>query len=412
MKYKVAVIGAGPAGMMAAIKASELGAKVVLIEKNNNLGVKLLSTGKGRCNITNKTDDVKELVKRYGKNGKFLFSCLHKFDINDAIHFMEQGGVPVQVERGNRVFPVSGLASDVLNVFTKSLNKLKVDVKTGTAVKQVEKDKDTISRIVLSNGQVVEADQYIICTGGKSYPETGSTGDGYQWAKNLGHIIVKPTPALTPVIIKERYTRDIEGLSLKNVEISIYAKNKKIDSRVGEALFTKNGMSGPIILDMSKKIQENLDKNLILRIDFKPALDFTKLDKRIQSDWQEEPNKMFKNSLSKLLPKKIIPLMIKLSEINPDKKVNSISKQERNILLHLLKEFKLTIKDLIGFKKAIITSGGIKQSEIDPKTMKSKVIDNLYFAGEIIDVDGPTGGYNLQVCWSTGYTAGESSASI
>ncbi|MCK4967466.1 MAG: aminoacetone oxidase family FAD-binding enzyme, partial [Candidatus Aenigmarchaeota archaeon] len=251
---------------------------------------------------------------------------------------------------------------------------------------------------------------YIICTGGKSYPLTGSTGDGYNWATNLGHTIIKLAPALTPIIIKEKIVKELEGLSLKNVEISIYKNNKKIATKFGEALFTADGMSGPIILDLSRSIYQEDFNNLFLQIDFKPALEFIKLDRRIQRDWQQVNNKMFKNSLNKLLPRKLIPIIIKLSGINPAKKVNLITKEERKKLLHLLKEFKLNIKGLVGYNKAIITKGGIKLSEVSPKTMKSKLIDNLYFAGEILDLDGPTGGYNLQVCWSTGYLAGENAA--
>ncbi len=408
MKYNTVVIGGGPAGMMAAIQASKSGASVILIEKNKSLGVKLLCTGKGRCNITNKTDDVKKMIANYGKNGKFLFSALHKFSVCDAVNFIEENGVPTQVERGNRIFPVSGLSLDILNIFINQLKKLSVVIKTGFAVRKIEKKGNVIDKIVLDNGHEILANNYIICTGGKSYPETGSTGDGYSWAKSLGHTIIEPKPSLTPIIIQESFIKQVEGLSLKNVQISVYVKNKKIDSRTGEALFTKNGMSGPIILDMSKTIQSNLINHPILKIDFKPALDFIKLDKRIQNDWQEESNKMFKNSLAKLLPKKIIPLMIKLSKIDPDKKVNSISKKERIKLVHLLKDFDLTIKDVVGFKKSIITTGGVVLSEVDPKTMKSKLIDNLYFAGEILDLDGPTGGYNLQICWSTGFIAGQS----
>ena len=282
-----------------------------------------------------------------------------------------------------------------------------VEIMTNSQVKNILVEKKVIKKIVLEDGQELGADKYIICTGGKSYPLTGSTGDGYKWLEKMGHTIITPRPALTPIVIKERFVRELEGLSLKNVEVNLFKDNKKIDSRFGEALFTANGMSGPIILDMSKKIGEELSGNLILKIDFKPALDFVKLDERVQRDFQENSNKLFKNSLNELLPQKLIPVIIKLSEIDPDKKVNTITKEERKRLLHLLKEFELTVKDLLGFDKAIVTAGGVELLEVDPKSMQSKIVDNLYLAGEILDVDGPTGGYNLQVCWSTGFVAGE-----
>lgn len=409
MKYNVIVIGGGPAGMMSAGRAAELGAKVLLLEKNEHLGVKLLCTGKGRCNITNNTDETKKMVDRYGKNGRFLFSAFSKFGVEDVVNFFEERGVKTKVERGERIFPESDRARDVLNALVKYMRQGEVEIMTNAQVKNILVEKKAIKKIVLEDGQELEAEKYIICTGGKSYPLTGSTGDGYKWLEKMGHTIIFPRPALTPIIIKEKLVRELEGLSLKNVEISLFKHNKKIDSRFGEALFTDNGLSGPIILDMSKKIGEELSGALILKIDFKPALDFVKLDERVQRDFQENSNKLFKNSLNELLPQKLIPVIIRLSEINPDKKVNTITKEERKKLLHLLKEFELTIKDLLGFDKAIVTAGGVELSEVDPKTMQSKIISNLYLAGEILDIDGPTGGYNLQVCWSTGFVAGKNS---
>ena len=407
MKYDVAVIGGGPAGMIAAVRAGELGFRVVLIEKNESLGIKLLMTGKGRCNITNKRGELKEIINRFGKNGKFLFSAFFKFGADETIKLFESKGLKTKVERGGRVFPVSDKSIDVLDVLIKYLRRFHVDVKINSQVKKIIKKRNRIEKIILANGEEIIADNFIICTGGKAHPITGSTGDGYKWAAKLGHTVIELSPSLVPIIIKERYVKDLEGLSLKNVEISIYKDNKKINSRFGEAIFTANGMSGPIILDMSKEIGEELPGNLVMQIDFKPALDFVKLDRRIQRDFQKNSKKLFKNSLNQLLPKKLIPVIIRLSGIDPDKKANSITKEERRKLLHLLKEFNLEIKGLEGFKKAIITTGGINLNEVDHKTMKSKLIDNLYFAGEILDLDGPTGGYNLQVCWATGYIAGE-----
>lgn len=410
MKYNVIVIGGGPAGMMAAGRAAELGAKVLLLEKNDKLGLKLLCTGKGRCNITNNTDEVKKMVERYGQNGKFLFSAFNKFKVEDVVNFFENLGVKTKVERGERIFPESDRARDVLNALQKYMRQGGVEIMTGVQVKDILIEKKAIKKIVLADGQEFIADKYIICTGGKSYPLTGSTGDGYKWLEKMGHTIITPRPALTPIIIKERFVRELEGLSLKNVEVNLFKDDKKINSRFGEALFTSNGMSGPIILDISRKIGEELPNKLKLKIDFKPALDFVKLDERVQRDFSDNSNKLFKNSMSELLPQKLIPLFIKLSGINPDKKVNSITKEERKKMLHLLKEFELEVTDLSGFEKAIVTAGGVDVKEVDPKTMQSKVIDNLYLAGEILDVDGPTGGYNLQVCWSTGFVAGENSS--
>jgi len=408
MKYDVAVIGGGPAGMIAAGRAGEIGSHVVLIEKNKSLGVKLLIAGKGRCNITNKIDGLKEIINRFGENGKFLFSPFSRFGVDEVINFFESNDLKTKIERGGRVFPVSDKSQDVLDVLINYLEKTDVDIRTNSKVKKIIKKGNRIEKIVLANNKEIIADNFIICTGGKSYPITGSTGDGYRWVEKLGHTITNLSPSLVPIVIEEIYVRELEGLSLKNVEISIYKSGKKINSRFGEAIFTANGMSGPIILDMSKEIGKELPDKIRIQIDFKPALDFVKLDKRIQRDFQKNPNKLFRNSLDELLPRKLIPIIIRLSKIDPSQKVNSITKEERRKLLHLLKEFSLEIKGLEGFKKAIITTGGIKLNEVDQKTMKSKLIDNLYFAGEILDLDGPTGGYNLQVCWATGYIAGES----
>lgn len=405
-KYQLAVIGGGPAGMMAAGHAAELGAGVALIEKNNTLGAKLLITGKGRCNITNAEEDLKKIINAYGPNGKFLYSALNKFPNKEVVDFFEKHRLKTKIERGNRVFPVSDKARDVVNCLVQYLEINKVEVKFNSSVKKITAKNNKIEKIILMNGEEIQADNYILATGGKSYPGTGSTGEAYKWLKQLGHTIIEPKPALTPVIVKEQIVKRLEGLSLKNAEVSLWA-GQKLASEFGEALFTANGLSGPVILDLSKKISSNINKNLKIKIDFKPALDYPTLDKRILRDFEEQKNKKFKNSLDKLLPGKLIPVIIELSGIKPDKAVNEITKDERKKLLKLLKEFELTVKGLVGFEKAIITSGGVDLKEVDPQTMKSKILDNLYFAGEILDLDGPTGGYNLQVAWSTGYSAGD-----
>jgi len=398
--------------MISAGRAGELGASVVLIEKNKSLGRKLLITGKGRCNITNKENNPREFISEFGKNGKFLFSAFFRFGVQETINFFEKLNLKTKIERGGRVFPVSDKSQDVLETLIGYLKKSNVKIKLNSEVKEIIKKDNKIEKIILANNEEITANKFIISTGGKSYPKTGSTGDGYEWIKKLGHTVTSLSSSLVPIIVKEKIVEELEGLSLKNVEISVYKENKKIDSRFGEAIFTADGMSGPIIIDMSKKIGQELPKNIKIKIDFKPALDFLRLDRRVQEDFRKDSKKMFKNSLNDLLPQKLIPVIVKLSKINPDKKSGSITREERKKLLHLLKEFTLEVKSLAIHEKAIITSGGIKLSEIDQKTMKSKLIDNLYFAGEILDIDGPTGGYNLQICWTTGYVAGESAAVV
>ena len=392
--------------MMAAITAAKNGSRVVLIEKTNHLGKKLLLTGKGRCNLTNAAENIKTFIEAFGKNGKFLFSSLNNFSNLEVIKFFNSLGLETKVERGNRVFPVSDNSLSVLAVLTGQLEKHHVTILKNTGVKSLMVKRNQIEKIDTTAGEI-EAKKYIIATGGLSYPQTGCTGDGFKWAKELGHTVITPQPALVPVLIQEDFMPELEGLSLKNVLISVYKNNKKQTERQGEALFTRQGLSGPIILDMSKHIGSLLDEKIELRIDFKPALDYPTLDQRIQKDFAENKNKVFKNSLDKLLPQKLIPVIIKLSGIDENKKATEIKKEERKKLVALLKDFKLTVRGLENFNRAIITTGGVELTEIDPKTLKSKIIENLYFAGEVLNLDGPTGGYNLQMCWSTGYTAGK-----
>jgi len=409
-KFDVAVVGAGPAGMIAAGRAAELGAKVILIEKNKKPGIKLLLTGKDRCNITNAEFNLRKLVENYGKNGKFLFHAFSVFGPKDIINFFEKLRLKTKTERGKRIFPLSDKSEDVLRALINYLTKNKVNIVYNSAVIGVDCKDHKIKKLILENEEIV-AGNYIFCTGGKSYPLTGSTGDGFKWATDLGHRIKKISPVLVPIKIKENWVKELQGLSLKNVEISVFQKGKKERSEFGECLFTHFGLSGPIILDISKKVGELLkDGEVKLLLDLKPALDSAKLDGRVQRDFKKYRNKLFKNCLANLLPCKLIPVIVKLSNINPEKKVNMITKEERHNLVRLLKNLEMTVRELLGFDSAIITSGGISLEEIDHKTMRSKVIDNLFFAGEIIDVDGPTGGFNLQVCWSTGYLSGESAA--
>jgi len=409
-KYDIAIIGAGPAGMMAALRATECGARVVLIEKNHKPGIKLLMTGKERCNITNAETDIQQFASHFGKKGKFLLSALYRFGMKETIDFFHENKLKTVVERGGRIFPQSGRAEDVHTLFLRRMKQQNVTLVTQCSVKKILHRDHFIERIICDKHEIT-AENYLICTGGRSYPGTGSTGDGHQWAKQLGHRIVKPVPALTPVVMKETWIRDLEGLSLKNVRISVYQKNKKMDERFGEALFTDAGMSGPVILDMSKSIGTLLERGeTILFIDFKPALDDSMLDKRILRDLEKYKNRAIKNILQELLPRKMIPVILRLAMIGADTNGHSITKEERKKLRMLLKHFPLTVKKLVGFSKAIITAGGVDLKEVDPKTMRSRIIKNLYFAGEVLDLDGPTGGYNLQVCWSTGCLAGESAA--
>ena len=416
--FDVAVIGGGPAGMMAAGRAGELGAKVVLIEKNKSLGRKLLLTGKGRCNLTQAEFDTRKLVEEYGKNGDFLYSPFSVFGVKETIKFFEDKGLKVKIERGKRIFPVSDKAEDVLRALANYLKESKVTIMYNSEVLDFEKENNRMTRVILKDREITAAN-YIICTGGKSYPVTGSTGDGFRWARELGHQVIEPRPALVPIKIKEKWLSEAKGLSLKNVEISVCQNNKKQASRFGEALFTHFGLSGPIVLDISKKVGELIKNGEVstgspsevkLRLDLKPALNFETLNKRIQRDFEKYTNKVFKNSLTDLLPQKLIPIIIKLSGLGPEKIVNQITREERYDLVRLLKGLELTVTDLLGFEEAIITTGGISLKEIESKTMKSKIIKNLFFAGEIIDIDGPSGGYNLQVCWTTGYIAGTNAA--
>ncbi|HDH05207.1 MAG TPA: NAD(P)/FAD-dependent oxidoreductase [Nitrospirae bacterium] len=409
-KYDLAIIGAGPAGMMAALRASECGANVVLLEKNHMPGIKLLMTGKERCNITNVETDPLKFTANLGKNGKFLLGALYHFGINETIDFFHKNNLKTKTERGGRIFPESDKSKDVQELFLRLIKQNNITLLTDCRIKKISQNQNTIEKIILENTGI-KAGNYLISTGGLSYPLTGSTGEGYKWARQMGHTVIKPEPALTPVLVKEKPVKELEGLSLKNVRISVYQNNRKQDARFGEALFTGTGLSGPIILDMSKSIGKLLANGKTgLFIDFKPALDFNALDKRILRDLETYNNRSIKNILPELLPGKLIPVILKEAKVDPDKKGHSITKDERKKLRSLLKQFPLTIKGLSGFKKAIITTGGISLKEVDPKTMRSRIINNLYFAGEILDLDGPTGGYNLQVCWSTGYLAGECAA--
>jgi len=411
--FDVVVIGGGPAGMMAAGRAGELGARVLLLERNRNLGRKLLLTGKGRGNISRAEFNPRDLVKKYGREGDFLLYALSVFGPRETVDFFEKRGLGLKVERGKRIFPKSDATEDVLKVLLSYLGEGSVRIMTGLQVKKVIARGNKIEKIVLKDNKEISSGNYIVCTGGKSYPATGSTGEGYVWLEKLGHTIIKPRPALVPLRIKESWPKDSQGLSLKNVKLTVIQNNKKKDFRFGEMLFTHFGISGPIVLDLSGKIGELLEKGRVkLILDLKPALDFQTLDKRLQSDFSKYGSKLFRNSLDDLLPQKLILVIIKLSGINPEKKTNEVKREERLRLLRLLKGLEMEVSATLGFENAIVTLGGVSLQEVDAKTMKSKIIENLYLAGEIINLHGPTGGYNLQQSWSTGYLAGQSTAKI
>ena len=403
---KVVVIGGGAAGSYAAITAAKNGHDVTLVEKNEKIGKKIYITGKGRCNLTN-ASDMEVLFSNIMSNRKFLYSAFYACDNSSVIDFFETNGMATKIERGNRVFPVSDHSSDVISTLTKALRKENVRLLFNTSVKNILIEDNAACGVVLSDNTKIKADSVIVATGGLSYKSTGSTGEGHQMAKKLGHKIVECTPALVPFNIKESWVKELQGLSLKNTAIRIYKEKKKVYEDFGEMLFTHFGVSGPMILSASASIKPALFKeNLKLVIDLKPALTSEQLDKRILRDFDEEKNKQFKNSIGKLLPQKLVPVIIELSKINPDKKVNEVSKEERLLLVNLIKNLTVTVEGLRDWNEAIITKGGVSVKEVNPSTMESKLINNLYFAGEVLDLDAMTGGYNLQIAWSTGYLAG------
>lgn len=418
---KVVVVGGGPAGMMAAISAKESNQKneVILLEKNKQLGKKLLITGKGRCNITSSLN-MDEFIKNTPGNGMFLYSAFNTFTNQDIQNFLAKQGLKVKEERGNRIFPVTDKSLDVLKCFTSRIKELGIIIKYDVIVENIrQKDKDKNTFRIETNLGEFSADKVILATGGKSYPLTGSTGDGYRIASELGHKITEIKPSLVPLeVYNKRLCQELQGLSLKNVKVQILdmEKNKLIYEDFGEMIFTHFGVSGPIILSSSAHLvrYKNINqlfkqKKITLKIDFKPALDTKKLNERILRDFDELKNKQFKNSLDKLLPQKLIPVIIKESGIIPDKKVNEITKEERRNLVKRLKEFTIEISDFRPIEEAIITAGGVSIKDINPKTMESKIVKGLFFAGEIIDVDSYTGGFNLQIAYSTGYVAGRDS---
>lgn len=406
---RVAVIGGGAAGMMAGISAAGCGHRVCIYEKNEKLGKKIFITGKGRCNLTNACD-TEELFGNVVHNSKFLYSSFYGLTNFDVMDFMEENGCPVKTERGNRVFPVSDKSSDVIRALSGRLKELGVEVRLHEEVSEILSEDGRVTGIRLKkSGRTETVDAVIVTTGGLSYPTTGSTGDGYRFAKALGHTVTELSPALVPFEVKEPVVKELQGLSLRNINARILKGSKVLYEEFGEMLFTHYGVSGPVLLSASSFVAAELKKTpLTLTIDLKPALSEDQLDARILRDFEEMKNKQYKNALVHLLPSKLMPVVVERSGISQDKKVNEITREERRRIVGQIKDFRLTLTGLRDYKEAIITQGGVSVREVNPSTMESKLVKGLYFAGEVLDLDGVTGGFNLQIAWSTGYLAGRS----
>lgn len=410
---KVAVIGGGAAGMMAAVAAAESGHSVILFEQNEKLGKKIYITGKGRCNLTNACD-TEELFQNFVRNGKFLYSAVYGYDNQAVMQFFEDHGLKMKIERGNRVFPVSDHASDVIRALSQALRENHVQICLNCPVKEIlTDDAGRVSGIRYENrdshkkNEIFDCDAVVVACGGASYPTTGSDGNGWKLCEKLGHTLTDIRPALVPLTTKEDYIRQLQGLSLKNVTFSVHKGKKILYDAFGEMLFTHFGISGPLVLTASSALPDKyLKEELSFEIDLKPALSEEQLDRRLQKDFLENQNRQFKNSIHKLLPSKLIPVVIKLSGIDEEKKVNSITREERQVLVRVLKHFPGTITGTGTLAEAIITRGGIKVKEVNPSTMESKLVPGLYLCGEMLDLDAYTGGFNLQIAWSTGHLAG------
>ena len=405
---RVVVVGGGAAGMMAAIRAAERGFSVLLLEQNEKLGKKIYITGKGRCNLTNACE-TEELFQNVLRNPKFLYSAFYTFSNWQTMEFFRENGLNIKTERGNRVFPVSDHASDVIRILQKKLKKEKVNVQLCQKVQEILQNEGRVSGVRMESGNVIKADHVIIATGGCSYRSTGSTGDGYRFARDLGHRVEKQIPSLVPFVAAEDWVKELTGLSLRNITVTIKKDKKLLYEDFGELLFTHFGVSGPLILSASSIVNDYAEKMpLDLYIDLKPALEFVQLDKRLLRDFEENSNKAFKNALHKLFPSSLIPIMVAKSGIDGEKKVNEITKEERSAFASLIKALPITLTGFRNFNEAIITRGGVSVREINPSTMESKLVQGLYFAGEVLDLDALTGGFNLQIAWSTGYLAGNS----
>lgn len=403
---KIIVVGGGAAGMMAAVTAARKGKNVLLLEKNEKLGKKLFITGKGRCNITNSAE-IDELFSAVVSNPKFLYSSFYSLTNDQVIEFFEELGVKTKVERGGRVFPESDHSSDVIRALEQELKRLGAEIRLRTEVKEILAEGGRAKGVRLSSGEKLNSDAVIIATGGISYPSTGSTGDGYRFARECGHKVTELSPALVPMEVEEWYAKELMGLSLRNIEIRITDGKKKLYEEFGEMLFTHYGVTGPVILSASSIVGKKLKEHpLTLHIDLKPALTEEQLDKRVLREFEASHNRQFKNAVDSLFPAKLKPVIVELSGIPEEKKVNEVTKEERLRFVRMIKDFSMTLTAMRGYNEAIITKGGVSVKEIDPGTMESRLVNRLYFAGEVLDLDAVTGGYNLQIAWSTGYLAG------
>ncbi|MDD5050117.1 MAG: NAD(P)/FAD-dependent oxidoreductase [Candidatus Pacebacteria bacterium] len=412
--WDVAVIGGGPAGMMAAGRAGELGARVILIEKNATLGKKLLITGGGRCNVTNAEFDNRKLLEKFKENGKFLFSAFSQYTVKDALEFFHLRNMETKVQNEQRVFPISDSAQSVWDVLVQNLKKHNVTVLSNSPVTDILVSKENskeVTGVKLKNGKVICARSVVIATGGVSRPETGSTGDGYKWLKKIGHTVTEPTASLVPIAIKDKWVERLAGVSLTDIKITLLQNDVKQDTRKGKVLFTHVGISGPTILNMSRDVGELLKYGeVVISLDLLPSLDYGKLNTRLQEIFKENDKKKFKNSLSSLVPSALAPVIVELSGVNPETACNSVTREERLTLVKLLKNIPLHVSGLLGLEKAVISSGGVSLEEVDFKTMRSRLFSNLYLIGDILNIDRPSGGYSLQLCWTTGFVAATSVA--
>jgi len=417
MRYDVVIIGGGPSGMMAAGRSGELGARVLLLEKGGGLGTKLLMTGGGRCNITNNTQGPKEMALRYGKAARFMRTSLYEFGPDEVVAFFEGRGVKTKIEEGGRVLPVSNDAGYVLDALVAYLDASNVEVRLGAEVREIVKKNNSIKALILAGGEEVTAGRFLIATGGVSYPASGSTGDGYVFAKAAGHSIIPPRPALTTVIAEGGQADGLKGLSLSGVKVALYKNNKKVAEDTGDVIFTANGLGGPVVMDMSRAVGEALagqaaprSGSVELRLDLAASFDFKALERRLIEGLDKAPRRLPEKALEELLPQRLAKAVIEQAGIRGGKKSGEVTRAERKRVAGLLKEFTLRVRKVAGFERAFITAGGVELSQVDPRTMQSRIIENLYLAGEVLDIDGPTGGYNLQVSWSTGYVAGTATA--
>ena len=405
--WDVVVIGGGASGMMTAVRAGSLGKKILLLEKNDELGKKLLITGGGRCNVTNAEEDLRTLLSKFKDSDKFLFSAFSQFSNKDTLDFFNSRGMETKVEANNRVFPITNKAESVWNVLLEYLKTNKVTVQSNCTVVGIETDGDKITSVKLKDKTVIKAKSFVLSTGGKSHPETGSTGDGFKWLAEIGHKVTEPTASLVPISVEDEWVKTLQGVSLENVKITVLQNEVKQEIKKGKILFTHFGLSGPTILNLSSEVRELLKYgDVFLSLDILPDLDYGQLNLKLQDIFKEKSNKKFKNTLDSLLPFAMVPIIVGLSGIDGDKPSHSITREERLHLVQVLKDLRVKVTGLLGEDKAIVTSGGVSLEEVDFKTMASKLFSNLYLTGDILNIDRPSGGYSLQLCWTTGFVAG------